>query len=363
MTLASYQRRLDELGTATPNRTVFAAAHIVVEDEAGLVIDAVATDAQRRFLDQHGFGIAEAMDTAQRFELGWDVAKNLIERTSALGLRHGFAAGASSDQVEDLTDITDLASAVAWQVNFIRECGGLPVILPMPQLAQANASADQYVQTYRDILKRSRGQVLLHWLGPMFLPGLEAYFPGDSFERVMDLDLERIIGIKLSLLDAEREISIRQHLALSGQSVYTGDDFHFADLIAGSGDAEHSNSRGNGRPGEFSHALLGIFDAIARPAGLALQFLSHGLRTEYFELMRPCEKLSRLVFADPTRHYKAGLAYLAYLDGRQSNPWLPQAAHLARDPQHYATLLDLGLQARIFANPGTARTLAHQLKT
>ena len=350
MSLSPFIDKLEELGTAPPNRIVYAAAHVVVKDEVGEQIDAEATDAQRRFLDDHGFGIAEAMDTAQRFELGWGVAKNLIERTAALDLHHGFAAGASSDHISDISDSTALASAVAWQVNFIQECGGLPVILPMPMLAQMNASEDEYVQTYHHILQQSSGPVLLHWLGSMFLPGLEAYFPGKSFERIMALDSDRIIGIKLSLLDADREISIRLHLATSGQFVYTGDDFNFARLIAGDSADDIEV------PGKFSHALLGIFDAIARPAGIALKFLAHGCREEFLQLMLPCEELSRVVFQNPTQHYKAGLAYLSWLDRRQDNPWLPQRAHLNRDSAHYSQLLELALKARIFANPDDAQS-------
>jgi len=343
--------QLDAAANVSSVRIAYAAAHVVVHDEAGTELDLEATDQQRVFLDQHGFGIAEAMDTAQRFELGWDVARTLIEGTARLGLSHGFAAGVSADHVPTVESLSELATAVAWQVGFVRECGGLPVILPMPQLAHVGASADEYVAVYRDILDQSPGQVLLHWLGPMFLPGLDAYFPGDSFERIMDLDHERILGIKLSLLDADREKSIRAAIFKHGQHVYTGDDFNFAALIAGDGEAPGVNEQ----RGEFSHALLGIFDAIARPAGVALRLLAHGELDDYMELMTPCEELSRVIFEDPTRHYKAGLAYLSWLDGRQQNPWLPQQAHLQRDAKHFTKVQDLAFKARVFGDPVVAR--------
>lgn len=357
MNLDHFQSKLAQLDAAatTPSsRIAYAAAHIVVDDEAGTMPNLEATDQLRRFLDQQGFGIAEAMDTAQRFELGWKVARTLIERTARLDLKHGFAAGVSADHVAPVESLAELATAVAWQVDFVRECGGLPVILPMPQLAHVGASADEYVSVYRHILDQSSGQVLLHWLGPMFLPGLDAYFPGDSFERIMDLDHERIIGIKLSLLDADREKSIRQALAPHGQFVYTGDDFNFAALIAGDGQTPGVIEQ----RGEFSHALLGIFDAIARPAGVALRLLAHGQRDDYMELMVPCEELSRVIFENPTRHYKAGLAYLSWLDGRQDNPWLPQQTHRQRDAKHYALVLDLAFKARVFADPAAAKVRA-----
>ena len=350
MTLSAWKKELTDLGPAIPNRVAYAAAHVVVKDESGESVDWAATDAQRIFLNRHGFGIAEAMDTAQRFDLGWDVAKTLIERTAALNLENGFAAGASGDHAKPGA-LVELSAAVAWQVNFIREAGGLPVILPMPVLAAKQASADEFVQVYADILTASQGPILLHWLGPMFLTGLENYFPDDSFERIMALDTDRIVGAKISLLDASREISIRQGLASAGQIIYTGDYFHFAELIAGVGD----------QVGEYSHALLGILDAIARPAGLAFQFLSHGLHHRFLEIMKPCENLSRHLFQDPTCHYKAGIAYLSWLDGRQVNPWLPLRADRERDASHYQTLLDLALDARVFADASAAKAKAKNI--
>ena len=347
MTLADWQKELADLGPATPNRVAFAAAHVVIEDEAGECVDWAATDAQRTFLDGHGFGVAEAMDTAQRFDLGWSVAKTLIERTSALQLENGFAAGASADHTQ-ANFPAELAVAVAWQVDFIREAGGLPVILPMPALAAKQASADEFVQVYADILAASEGPILLHWLGPMFLAGLESYFPEDSFERIMALDTDRIVGAKISLLDANREISIRQGLASDGQVIYTGDDLNFSELIAGVGD----------QVGEYSHALLGILNGITRPSGLALKFLAHGLHRRFLEIMKPCEKLSRHIFQNPTCHYKAGLAYLSWLDGRQSNPWLPLRADRERNASHYATLLNLALDAQVFADASAAKAKA-----
>ena len=354
MNLQPYLDLLDELGDAPPVRTVYAAAHIAVFDEAGEQIDWPTTEQLRRWLDQNGFGIAEAMDTAQRFELGWPVAKELIERTAALQLKHGFAAGASADHLmADLSEVPleELSTAVAWQVEFIRAQGGLPVILPIPELARRGCSADQYVEVYQAILKQSSGKVLLHWLGPMFLPGLDDYFPGDSFMRIMNLSPERIIGVKLSLLDGDLERKIRSELAANGQFVYTGDDFNFAELIAGEADLDQASSALPENVGRFSHALLGIFDAIAYPAGIALRLLAHGKRDEFLQIMGPCEELSRAIFEHPTQHYKAGLAYLTQLDGRQANPWLPKAAQQNRSAEHYARVKSLAAAAAALNTP------------
>jgi hypothetical protein len=353
MSLQPYLELLASLGEAPPVRTVYAAAHLAVHDEAGEQIDWATTENLRRFMDQNGFGIAEAMDTAQRFELGWDIAKELIERTAALQLNHGFAAGASADHVPT-QEFSGMASAVAEQVEFIRNLGGLPVILPMPELARQGASADQYVDVYASILEQSQGKILLHWLGPMFLPGLDDYFPGDSFRRIMDLDHQRIVGVKLSLLDGDLERKIRSELAVNGQFVYTGDDFNFAELIAGETDLNQQSSHDPKNIGRFSHALLGIFDGIARPAGIALRLLAHGKRDEFLQIMRPCEELSRVVFENPTQHYKAGLAYISWLDGRQANSWLPKSAHCQRDAQHYQQVLNLALKANVFTDPSAA---------
>jgi hypothetical protein len=361
MSLQPYLDLLAELGDAPTVRKVYAAAHLAVHDEEGEQIDWPTTEALRRWLDQNGFGIAEAMDTAQRFELGWRVAKELIERTAALNLKHGFAAGASADHLlvaegsRPATDLADvpldqLAEAVARQVNFIRHLGGLPVILPVPELARRGCTADEYVDVYQAVLEQSQDQVLLHWLGPMFLPGLEDYFPGDSFMRIMNLDPERIIGVKLSLLDGDLERKIRTDLAANGQFVYTGDDFNFAELIAGESNLDQAASGETENIGRFSHALLGIFDGIAYPAGIALRLLAHGRREEFLQIMQPCEELSRAIFEHPTQHYKSGLAHLAHLDGRQPNSWLPKKAHLKREAEHYQRVVELARKAGVLTD-------------
>ncbi|HJO25722.1 MAG TPA: DUF993 family protein [Planctomycetota bacterium] len=354
---------LEQLGvrpSAAPSRLAYAAAHLVMEDAYGAsphrfdtpgapheivsAIDWEATRRQRLRLSANGFGIAEAMDTAQRFSIGWEGARRLIELCGELELPRGFVAGAGSDCAPEADDAASLAQAVVEEATFIRAAGGIPVILPLPWLTRTGCGPDETVALYRGIVEGYTGPLYIHWLGEMFLPSLAGYFPGDSFSRVMALDREKILGVKFSLLDAERERAIRRELALEGQIVLTGDDLNFSALIAGDGNAPNDDPRqGTTVPdpasGQFSHALLGILDAIARPAGLALRFLDHGDRRRLRALMEPCEELARIIFETPTQHYKAGLAFLAWVNGHQANALLANREDLCRDREHYLRVL------------------------
>lgn len=356
-----------------PSRLCFAAAHVVMHDryrerghrldrpasaaEIRSDLDWDATMAQRLWLAQNGFGIAEAMDTAQRFFLGWDSAQELIARTGSLKLQKGFCAGAGTDHLAEVRTLQDLIDGVAHQCEQIAQHGGIPVLLPMPFLARAQGREDDYVAVYRGILDRVSGPVFLHWLGPMFLPELEGYFPGNSLRRILALDRQKVRGIKISMLDAELEVTLRRELLPHDQIVLTGDDFHFGRLILG-GDPkvppsphpvpiERYTTIGSHRValGDFSHALLGVFDAIAEPAGRALAALAGGDSARFLDLMDPCEVLGRHLFVSPTQHYKAGLAFLNYLAGRQGNPMLVRREDLARDHAHYEKAAELAVLA------------------
>ncbi len=354
-----------------PTRLCFGAAHVVLRDsyaELGHTLDAPADAAAirahvdwdatmriRRWLDDNGFGTAEAMDTAQRFFLGWESAQELIARTASLKLRNGFCAGAGSDHMPQPRSLDDLADGVAWQCNEIARQGGIPVVLPMPLLTQSGCGEDDYVAVYRRIVDRARGPLFLHWLGPMFLPALQGYFPGDSLRKILALDRQKVRGIKISMLDDSLEVRLRRELLPHDQIVLTGDDFHFGRMILG-GDP------GADRPifpprverwteiagrkvalGDFSHALLGVFDAIAEPAGVALQALARGDAARFLDLMDPCETLGRHVFCAPTQHYKAGLAFLAFANGRQQNAMLVRREDRARDAAHYRRCAELAV--------------------
>jgi hypothetical protein len=336
-------------GPPPPCRLAYAAAHVVMKpgyaafghalespgdpSEIAAQIDWEATFALRRRIAGHGFGIAEAMDTAQRYELGWAAAERLIEGTGALGLARGFVAGAATDHLEAVLDPEQVAEGWAWQANRILAAGGTPVLLPQPALTAWRLDADRFVATYRAAVERIDGPLYLHWLGEMFHPAMRGYFPGDSLEQVLALDPEKVRGVKLSLLDAQLERRVRREIAPRGQVVLTGDDFHFADLIGGDGRED------------FSHALLGVFDAVAAPAGLALRFLAHGRRDRYDALMAPCEALGQALFEPPTRHYKAGLAFLAWLNGWQDNPMLVNREDRTRDAEHFTRVAQLASAA------------------
>lgn len=351
-------------GRPEPVRLAFAAAHVVMRDGYDTLghslttpgnpdqiadsIDWPATMTIRRWLASHGFGIAEAMDTAQRFMLGWTGASRLIEQCAQLGVP--FVAGASTDHVNDVRTPDELIAAVVEQCDVIARAGGVPVILPMTQLVQWRCEPADYVDVYTRISRRHAGPVILHWLGSMFLSTLEGYFPEDSFERTMAAEPKLIRGAKLSMLDANLERRLRRDMLQRDQVMLTGDDFNFRALIEG--DAPPTGSTGVGPwtvpIGDFSHALLGIFDAIAAPAGRALRDLARGDSPSYRRIMSACESLSRIIFEPPTEHYKVGLAFLAWLDGRQDNWMLVNREDEARSREHLERVVIAAADAGVF---------------
>lgn len=337
-----------------PARLAFAAAHVVMQPSYAQVAHALTTPgdaaaiaehidwrttmALRQHLDRCGFGIAEAMDTAQRFFLGWRNARRLIEECGRLRLPHGFIAGAGVDHLAQVRGKTDLIDGVLEQIALIQQHGGLAIILPMPWLTQNRASAQDYLDVYGAIFARAQGPLFVHWLGAMFLPVLAGYFPGDSFDRVMALAPDKVRGCKLSLLDAAHEKRVRKELLARDQIVLTGDDFHFADLIAGDDPRILRRTRIGTHDvalGAFSHALLGVLDGIAVPAGLALRLLAQGDVAGFDAVLRPCEAYGQIVFEAPTQHYKAGLAFTAWLNGLQPDFTLVNHEQRARSREHY----------------------------
>lgn len=345
-------------------RLAYAATHLVMADSYADVthslaspgspseiaehIDWPATMKLRSRLDSLGFGIAEAMDTAQRFEIGWKNAERLIQSCGALQTAHGFVAGAGVDHLEAVNGKSDLIDGVVFQARAIQAAGGIPILLPLLWLAENRATEQDYVTVYGEIIAQLEGPLYVHWLGEMFHPGLAGYFPGDSFERILALDPAKVRGAKLSLLDAEHERGVRERILERDQIILTGDDFHFADLIAGDDPAVLRTTRiaGSDVPlGRFSHALLGVFDAIARPVSVALAHLERGELDAYTRVMAPCEELGQWLFQSPTRHYKAGLAFLAWLNGLQNNAMIANHEERARDAQHYRKAFELATAA------------------
>ena len=320
-------------------------------------IDWDATLAVRARVDGLGMGVAESMDTAQRFELGWAGARELLRRTGELDLENGFVGGASSDHRESIESVDDLAEAILEQVAFVADQGGLPIVLPQPWMPANGMGEEDYVRLYTRIADGAPTEILIHWLGEAFHPGMRGYFPGNSVDRILDHDPAKIRGIKLSLLDAEYERSMRARIGPRGQVILTGDDYNFARLMEGESQESRPLQPLGGRPlagGAFSHALLGILGATVRPASLALQRLGRGDVEGYRALMEPCEELGREIFEAPVQRYKSGIAFLAWLNGQQENRMLANHEENARDADHYLRVAELASRAGVLEDAALA---------
>jgi hypothetical protein len=340
-------------------RVAYAAAHVVADplaDNDPWVAPAIDWEATLKFrhrLWDLGLGVAEAMDTAQRGTgLGWSEAQELIRRSQAEARSRGdalVAHGAGTDQLEPGPDVTldDVIAAYEAQLGFIEGEGGRVILMASRAMAAAARSPEDYARVYGRILAQVRGPVVLHWLGEMFDPALRGYWGHDDPDAAMDvcLDLiaahaDKVDGIKISLLSKEREIAMRRRLP-EGVRMYTGDDFSYAELIAGD-ESGHSD------------ALLGIFDAIAPVASAALAALGRGSHNEFFELLEPTVPLSRHIFAAPTRFYKTGIVFLAYLNGLQDHFTMIGGQQSARSILHLSELFRLADKANVLADPELA---------
>ncbi|MBN9346131.1 MAG: dihydrodipicolinate synthase family protein [Devosia sp.] len=340
-------------------RVAFAAAHVVTDPLADVdpwltpAIDWERTLAFRHRLWDLGLGVAEAMDTAQRgMGLGWAEAQELIRRAQAEARTRPdalIAYGAGTDHLAAGPEVTidRIIAAYEEQVGFVEGEGGQVILMASRALAAAATSPDDYAKVYGRILGQVKQPVVLHWLGEMFDPALLGYWGKGTHEEAMDVCLDviaanadKVDGIKISLLSAEKEIAMRRRLP-DGVKMYTGDDFNYAELIAG--DAQG-----------YSHALLGIFDAIAPAASAALAALGRGSSNEFFELLEPTVPLSRHIFKAPTRFYKTGVVFLAYLNGLQEHFTMIGGQQSTRSLQHLAELFRLADKARVLADPALA---------
>ncbi len=349
-------------------RTAFAAAHVVsdplAERDPWQGRPAVDWDATLRFRESlwdQGLGLAEAMDTAQRgMGVDWDTARELIDRTMAAAKAHPMtprvACGAGTDHVplEDLTDPVRIKSAYSEQMEAIESAGGQLILMATRALPAIGAGPDTYARVYDELITQAAQPVILHWLGDMFDPPLKGYWGGASIDEanaiVLDLitrNAAKIDGIKISLLDQGHEETFRAKLPESVR-LYTGDDFNYAMLIEGDGP-------------HYSHALLGIFAAIAPAAAQALEALAQDDRKTYHALLAPTVPLSREIFKAPTQFYKAGIAFLAWLNGHQSHFIMPAGFQSSREITHYAQVFRLADQARLLANPDRATHRMGQL--
>jgi hypothetical protein len=358
-TLTGTPIALERREAAAFPRIAYAAAHVVADPLATYdpwlspAIDWETTLNFRHRLWDLGLGIAEAMDTAQRgMGLGWAEAQELIRRSQAEARTRPdalIAYGAGTDHLAPGPDVSldDIIRAYEEQVGFVEGEGGRVILMASRALAKAARSADDYAKVYGRILSGVKQPVILHWLGDMFDPALAGYWGSADLELAMDTCLDviaanadKVDGIKISLLSKQKEIAMRRRLP-KGVRMYTGDDFNYAELIAGD-EAAHSD------------ALLGIFDAIAPAASAALAALGQGDAAGFHALLAPTVPLSRHIFAAPTRFYKTGVVFLAWLNGLQGHFSMVGGQESARSVQHFAELFRLADQARVLADPELA---------
>jgi len=347
-------RAFEARSTPPASRVAFAAAHVVADPlacEPGgpAVIDWEATLAFRRHLWAHGLGVAEAMDTAQRgMGLQWDAARELIRRSAAEARACGglLGAGAATDHATPRS-LREVRSAYEHQCEFVEGEGAQVIVMASRALAAVARSADDYREVYDVVLSGLQRPAILHWLGDMFDPALAGYWGSTDLDEATDVLLEivaahpdRVDGVKVSLLDAGREVALRRRLP-DGVRLYTGDDFNYPALIAGD---EHGHS----------DALLGIFDAIAPAAAAALHALDDGDRAAYDRILEPTAPLARRLFEAPTYNYKAGIVFLAFLNGHQQHFRMVGGLESARSIVHLADLFVLADRAGLLCDPALA---------
>ncbi|WP_407049665.1 dihydrodipicolinate synthase family protein [Methyloraptor flagellatus] len=341
-------------------RVAYAAAHVVADpvgtatpwsSAAGVAaVDWDATLAYRRHLWSLGFKIAEAMDTSQRgMGLDCPTARELIGRSLAEARTipgADLACGAGTDHLDpaDARTVDDVIRAYEEQVGAVEGLGGRVILMASRALARVARGPDDYIRVYDRILSQTANKVVLHWLGAMFDPALAGYWGGADFKAALPTVLAiieahrgKVEGIKISLLDARYEIALRRRLP-HGVLMFTGDDFNYPELIAGD-------------EAGASHALLGIFDAIAPVAASALTALGRGDRAGFDRLLAPTVPLSRTIFEAPTQFYKAGVVFLAWLNGHQDHFAMIGGMQSARGIVHYAEVFRLAAEAGLLADP------------
>ncbi|MET8402797.1 dihydrodipicolinate synthase family protein [Streptomyces sp900116325] len=353
-------------GSPLASRTVFSAAHVVADPYADVspdgpaAVDWDATLAFRRHLWSHGLGVAEAMDTAQRgMGLDWAGAAELIRRSAAEAKAVGgrIACGVGTDQLPaGPATLAEVKAAYEEQLTLVEESGAQAILMASRALAAAANGLEDYLETYAHLLRQASEPVVLHWLGPMFDPALEGYWGSgdldaatDTFLKVIAEHPDKVDGIKISLLDAEREIDVRRRLP-GGVRCYTGDDFNYPELIAG-------DDRG------FSHALLGIFDPLGPLAAHAVRVLDTGDVQGFREILDPTVELSRHLFRTPTRFYKTGVVFLAWLAGHQDHFTMVGGLQSARSLPHLAKAYELADRLGLFPDPELAESRMRALLT
>ncbi len=343
------------------SRRPFAAAHVVADPLAENTpispasLDWDATLAFRRHLWSWGLAVAEAMDTAQRgMGLDWAVTRELIRRSIAEARAVGgdIACGANTDQDPDAPlDLDGIVGAYLEQLELIEGEGGQAVVMASRHLARVARSVDDYQEVYGRILAAVGRPVIIHWLGEMFDPALRGYWGSadldvaqEAFLDLLAANASKVDGVKISLLDRERELYLRANLP-EGLRMYTGDDFNYPGLILGDG-THHSDS------------FLGAFDLIAPAASAAIQALDAGDVARFDEVLDPTVPLSRHVFGEPTFFYKTGIVFMAYLNGHQDHFRMVHGLESARSMAHLTEQFVLADRAGLLDDPELA---AHRM--
>ena len=358
------------------SRRVYAAAHVASVD-GGDIIDWEATLGFRDHLWAHGFAVAEAMDTAQRgMGLSWWLARELIassaERAAArraAGRYADLACGAGTDHLAatEAHSITKIIDAYGVQLEFVQSAGAGVILMASRALAAAARGPRDYLDVYGALLKQASRPVILHWLGEAFDPALRGYWGGGDFEsaaatvlELIDQAGDKVDGVKLSVLDADKEVALRRRLP-AGVRLYTGDDFGYAELIRGSvpdhGAADHGAAdHGDFGQGDRDHsdALLGAFAAVTAPAAAALHCLDAGDLAGYEAAIGPTVPLSRLIFEEPTYYYKTGVAFLAWLNGLQPRFLMLDGLEHKRSAAHLIRVFELAAAAGALTDPDLA---------
>ena len=378
-TLAPYTLRGNTPARPAPgmafNRIAYSAAHVVADPLATVdpwltaAIDWDTTIAYRRHLWSLGLGVAEAMDTAQRgMGLDWPTSLELIRRSldaakdfTAQGGTALVASGCGTDHldIDAVKTVDDVIRGYEEQMEAIEKLGGKLIVMASRALARVAKSPADYERVYDRVLSQAKQPVVLHWLGDMFDPALAGYWGTKDVDAAMDTALgiiaahpDKVDGIKISLLDKDKEIAMRRRLA-PGVRMYTGDDFNYAELIAGDG---FGSELFHGQ----SDALLGIFDAIAPAASAALGALAAGNTERFHALLGPTVPLSRHIFQAPTRFYKTGVVFMAWLNGHQSHFSMVGGQQSTRSITHFAELFRLADAADLLEQPELA---THRMKT
>ena len=341
------------------NRIAFSAAHIVADPlaatEPGVApaIDWESTLSYRRHLLDLGLGIAEAMDTAQRGGgLNWEGARELVTRSleaASPDERDRIFSGVGTDHLDpsNAKTLDDVVRAYLEQIEAIQKIGGRLIVMASRALVRVARSAKDYETVYAKVLSACDKPVILHWLGDMFDSQLKGYWGADRFDETLETALgvisahaAKVDGIKISLLDDAKEVAMRRRLP-PGVKMYTGDDFNYPSLIKGD---DHG----------YSHALLGIFDAIAPLASAALSALAAKDVARYDAIFAPTVPLSRLIFRSPTQYYKTGVVFLAYLNGFQSHFVMVAGAQSMRPLPYFTELFKMADHAGLLRDPDDA---------